>query len=564
MSKDILGSFRYPNLSWSLPILSKMALRRELKVLKPLPRTDIKETFQVLLSTSNLIAHNLSHGDLCEIKHPTGLRYPAIVSSAPKDIKDGIQISREAQDLYDLQQGNIISISPRFADISDAQRVQLCEVCVGNDSQSLDKSGQGHWAWILEYSLEKAKLAMPGMVIHEEVKGEKKAFRVQVINDSNRRDLYRTDQNHFKVEVVDIVQSQVSANRHLTVPTAELGGLDCQLRKLNKLVRRHSSGDECKAMIPTRLRNYQGSVLLYGTRGTGKTTVLQALRKAGWKGVYEISHDSNARGVVERQAAVKRLFSEALCSQPSIIIVDSLEEIVGRRIAQDVAGSKSLCLTLVQELERIKGSRVMVVAATRDLLDIPQDLRSPGVFDVEVETPIPDSNARAEILKILCGIPKEVPQPVLDDVALRTHGYVGGDLKRLWGHAVTLYEDRYNAPTPSVPKGNQDKTTTGKSTDDLEDDLLGLNICGVDQDREKLAVLLSQIKHDFEDALLQVRPTAMQEIFVEVPKVRWEDIGGQRELKRRLERAVMWQFKVHLAHIRKALVVKLSFSIQTK
>jgi SpoVK/Ycf46/Vps4 family AAA+-type ATPase len=108
----------------------------------------------------------------------------------------------------------------------------------------------------------------------------------------------------------------------------------------------------------------------------------------------------------------------------------------------------------------------------------------------------------------------------LDGIAARTHGFVGADLKKLLGQAVKTRDIRARA----------------SRTDDEQ--IISREVTS--------EALLHDMREDFENALFKVRPTAMQEVFVETPDIRWIDIGGQQKVKEELEEAIVWPIKVLL------------------
>ncbi|MGH9918607.1 MAG: AAA family ATPase, partial [Nitrososphaerales archaeon] len=159
--------------------------------------------------------------------------------------------------------------------------------------------------------------------------------------------------------------------------------------------------------------------------------------------------------------------------------------------------------------------KVVVIAATNrpDALD--PALRRPGRFDREIEIGIPDEKSRLEILQIHTrGMPME-PDVKLEEMARVTHGFVGADLQALAKEAAILAVRRV------IPEISMDETKVPAKT---------LN---------KIKVKMQ----DFQDALRDVQPSAMREVLVQVPNVKWEDIGGLTSVKEELTEAVEWPLK---------------------
>ncbi len=443
---------------------------------------------------------------------------PAIVWPAAEKIKEDIvQTSKALQKLYGLELGCKVLLSQTKHPIQDANDVGLCEVFKYESDVSLsplDEGGRFHWSWLLEYAVEQAGMLSPGMVLDNyECRGEKRAFKVQEINFSADPLLYRAHKG-CKVNIVENTMETAHPGDNLKcellIPSEGVGGLDRQIKQLNDIVAMYSPSYDSTSNVPAFFQPRQGGILLYGARGTGKSTLLRKVSEAGWQKVFHIDHTTDS------EAVITRIFSDALRYQPSVIIMDTLESIANKQESSSLGRAFCIGQLLSRQLERLENTRTLAIGSCRSLTDIYQDLRGVGRFELEVEIPIPDSVSRAEILKVLSGLPKDSVQSTLDGIATRTHGFVGADLRKLLGQAVKI-----RAIRDRVAKSDH------------------MGIKNVLPD-----VLLDDMKADFDGALLRVRPTAMQEVFVETPNVRWSDIGGQHGVKEELEEAVIWPIKV--------------------
>ena len=492
---------------------------------RPWPsRTDSRDIFRIFLSPSNLVLHKFSAGDVCNIETPVGIMKPAVVWPAVEKIKDDIvQTSKALQKLYGLELGCKVLLSQTKYPIQDAKDVGLCEVFEDETDVSilpLDEEGRFHWSWLLEYAVEQAVILSPGMMLDNyECKGEKRAFKVQNINFSADHMLYRAHKG-CKVYIVENTKETAHPKDNLKcellIPSDGVGGLDRQIKQLNDIVAMYSRSYDSLSNVPTFFQPRQGGILLYGARGTGKSTLLRRVSEAGWQKVFHIDYTTTTSRAEDGEAVITRVFSDALRYQPSVIIMDTLDSIANKEGSSSLGRATSVGQTLCRQLERLENTRTLAIGCARNLTDIHQDLRGVGRFELEIEMPIPDSKSRAEILKVLSGLPKDSIQSTLDGIATRTHGFVGADLKKLLGQAVKI-------------KAIRDRVS--------ESDHAGIENVLPD-------VLLDDMKADFDGALLRVRPTAMQEVFVETPNVRWSDIGGQHGVKEELEEAVIWPIKV--------------------
>jgi SpoVK/Ycf46/Vps4 family AAA+-type ATPase len=230
---------------------------------------------------------------------------------------------------------------------------------------------------------------------------------------------------------------------------------------------------------------------------------------AGWGGIF--AHNSEAN--------LRKIFEEAEKNAPAIIFFDEIDAIAPKR--DEVTGEveRRIVATLLSLMDGLKSrGKVIVIAATNRPNDIDPALRRPGRFDREIEVPVPDRNGRLEILKIHTRNMPLAKDVNLEEIADRTHGFVGADLMALCKEAAMSALRRV---LPEI----RDKLKEGE---EIPKDVL-----------EKLVVT----KQDFENALRIVEPSAMREVLVEVPKVKWEDIGGLEEVKKLLREMVEWPLK---------------------
>lgn len=504
------------------------------------PRTDLKDVFRVYLSPSTLLLHKLSSGDACTLQLPEEedgpevKSIPAIAWTAPERLQDNnVQTSKALQELRGLKLGDKVSIKALHEPITAANSVTLSEIPLADLHHPLaflDEIERGHWAWFLEQPLMKAEFLCPGMTVNEiDLKGQKRSFKIAQIDSSNSpHALYRFMSTSVVTVRGGVPQSVPSAveSRSLLIKQDGIGGLTRQLDILNQRLAAYG-GEFQRVKFPSYYRARRGGVLLYGPSGTGKSLLLRKVSEACWTKVYHIDADIVSRYGGNVDTAVARIFAEARRRQPSIVIIDHLETLAGKSRDFETVHSGSIAASLSEEFGRLGDSRILVLAATTNLSNIDDSLRRPGCFDLQIEIPIPDSKTRTEILKILSAIEKEAKVPILETLGDRTHGFVGADLDKL----VQLGVEKAKVRTLAT-HGNDLEARNGSLLD---------NDPPSTPDTE---VVVEVTSIDLEKALLEVRPTAMQEVFLETPKVRWTDIGGQHEVKKSLKQAVEWPFKV--------------------
>jgi transitional endoplasmic reticulum ATPase len=258
-------------------------------------------------------------------------------------------------------------------------------------------------------------------------------------------------------------------------------------------------------------------VLLYGPPGTGKTLLAKAVANESNAHFISISGpEIMSKFYGESEARLREIFKEAKEKAPSIIFIDEIDSIAPKR--EEVTGEVerrvvSQLLSLMDGLEA--RGKVIVIAATNRPNAIDPALRRPGRFDREIEIKVPDKRGRLEILQIHTRnmpLDTDVDQ---DRVAAVTHGFVGADLEYLCKEAAMKCLRRL------LPELN------------LEDEKLAPEVL------DKLIITRS----DFENAIKDVMPSAMREVYLEPPDVSWDDIGGLEEVKRELQEAVEWPMR---------------------
>ncbi|MDD3472035.1 MAG: CDC48 family AAA ATPase [Syntrophaceae bacterium] len=258
-------------------------------------------------------------------------------------------------------------------------------------------------------------------------------------------------------------------------------------------------------------------VLLHGPPGCGKTLIARSIANETEANFYSVSGPEIVHKFYgESEAHLRKIFAEASAKGPSIVFLDEIDAIAPQR--EKVVGDveKRVVAQLLALMDGLnKRQNLIVIAATNIPNALDPALRRPGRFDREIAIPIPDKNGRLEILEIHSrGMPlaSDVQMPHLADI---THGFVGADLEALCREAAMICLRRI------LP--------------DIDFAMAGIPY-------EQLAKLEVRMD-DFITALKEVEPSAIREVFVEVPDVKWEDVGGHTELKARLVESVEWPLK---------------------
>ena len=258
-------------------------------------------------------------------------------------------------------------------------------------------------------------------------------------------------------------------------------------------------------------------VLLHGPPGTGKTLLAKAVANETNSNFFTIGGPeimSKYHG--ESEERLRNIFQEAEKNAPSIIFIDEIDSIAPKR--EEVSGEveRRIVAQLLSLMDGMKSrGKVVVIAATNRVDAIDPALRRPGRFDREIEIGVPNRDGRLEVLQIHTrGMPldKDVNLQKLADIS---HGFVGADLQALAKEAAMRALRRV------LPDMNL-------SSESIPVDTL-----------RKIIVRMQ----DFTDVIKETEPSAMREVFVEVPDIKWEDIGGLSTIKQELQEAVEWPLK---------------------
>jgi transitional endoplasmic reticulum ATPase len=304
----------------------------------------------------------------------------------------------------------------------------------------------------------------------------------------------------------------------------DIGGLKDEIQKVREMIELPLRHPEIFEKLGVEAPK---GILLYGPPGTGKTLLAKAVATESNAHFIPISGpEIMSKFYGESEARLREIFKEAKEKAPTIIFIDEIDSIAPKR--EEVTGEVerrvvSQLLSLMDGLEA--RGKVIVIAATNRPNAIDPALRRPGRFDREIEIKVPDKRGRLEILQIHTrhmpleqgddkhGVGDKIVD--LEKLAAVTHGFVGADLEYLCKEAA-MKTLRRNLPDIK-----------------LEEDRLS------PETLDKLIVTMD----DFEGALKDVMPSAMREVYLETPDVKWAEIGGLESVKKELQEAVEWPLK---------------------
>ncbi len=354
------------------------------------------------------------------------------------------------------------------------------------------------------------RVVAKGEVIPLNVMGRRIGFTVTSVSPSDATVSLIDSNTEF---VIGTVPKQ-AAKGVPRITYEDIGGLRTEVQKVREMIELPLRHPEIFERIGIEAPK---GVLLHGPPGTGKTLLAKAVASETNANFYSIGGpEIMSKFYGESEEKLREIFKEAQENAPSIIFIDEIDSIAPKR--EEVSGDveKRIVSQLLTLMDGISSrGKIVVIGATNRPNAIDPALRRPGRFDREIEIGIPDEKGRHDILLI-----HSRGMPLTEDVDLAsiarvTHGFVGADLQALTKEAAMRSLRRI------LPE--------------------------IDLHQPKIpAEILNKIKvtkQDFDEALKDVQPSAMREVLVQRPNVRWEDIGGLQGIKDELAEAIEWPLK---------------------
>merc|ERR1712125_304450 len=281
-----------------------------------------------------------------------------------------------------------------------------------------------------------------------------------------------------------------------------------QIREMIELPLRHPALFKTLGVKPPR------GVLLYGPPGSGKTLIARAVANETGAFFFLINGpEIMSKQAGEAEGNLRRAFEEAEKNAPAIIFIDEIDSIAPKRDKTNGEVEKRIVSQLLTLMDGMKGrGQTVVIGATNRPNSIEGALRRFGRFDRELDIGVPDDNGRLEILRIHTKNMKLHSDVKLEDIAANTHGFVGADLAQLCTEAAL-----------QCIREKMDLI-------DLEEESIAAEIF------DSMAVT----QEHFTAAMGQCNPSSLRETVVEVPNIKWDDIGGLEETKRNLQEMILY------------------------
>lgn len=484
---------------------------------------DYKKTSTVVIHPAVLKANDISSGSMCIVSKigSNGIAVIAKVGDEKSHPLDVFLLSSTVRSVGNIILGDRLEVrkipsQPPYATAVTIGTLQ------GEDISAVVEKG------LVEKILDDSGIICPGMIFNDVSIASDKVSDIVVtsvesdsmpdiahmsLSDANTADpvflsppvLYKKGNTTVKFTTEKHASSKYNLPEPLTY--GFVGGLSKEIDILKNTI-------ELPLHQPTLFSDFgvtpPRGILLHGPPGTGKTMLLRCVANTANAHVLTINGPSIvSKYLGETEAALRGIFNEAIKYQPSIIFIDEVDSLAPNRASDDSGEVESRVVATLLTLMDGMGAngRLVVIAATNRPNSVDPALRRPGRFDQEVEIGIPDVDARLDILQKQIGRMSSERHTLVEDdiktIASKTHGYVGADLSALCRESVMRTIQRGLAQ-------------------------------GENMNRDLLQVGIS----DMENAMIDIRPSAMREIFLEMPKVYWSDIGGQEDLKRKMKEMI--------------------------
>ncbi|KAI9361474.1 P-loop containing nucleoside triphosphate hydrolase protein [Pilaira anomala] len=448
---------------------------------------------RIYLALVTMQQNLISTGDLIKVtkqqQMSIGIAWPSLTATS-----QDIELSTNVRLSSSLELGDFVDIEKCESSQIEATSVQVRLVT----KRDLNLN-QNFTTYLKEYLVEQTYITQ-SQIIDLIYLGDRLRIEILEITSKHPAHIYkltRTTKLQLKSD-----QPEPKKESVLNDGYKNIGGLSTQIQIVREMVETPLNNPELfqkYGLKPPR------GVLLFGPPGTGKTLIARAVaHEAGAHSIIINGPEILSKFYGETEQKLRDLFDDAIEHAPTVIFIDEIDALCPKRDEAPSELEKRVVTTLLTLMDgaTTENNRVVVIGATNRPNALDEALRRPGRFDREVEIGIPTSEARLSIMStIMAKIPHQLSAEEMELLASKSHGYVGADI------AAVCRE----AGLKCIKRCARSKTGS-------------------------LAVNLQ----DMNEAMIEIRPSAMREIMLEVPKVYWSDVGGQSDIKQRLKESVEW------------------------
>ena len=445
------------------------------------------------ISSENMQLLNLVSGDLIEIKSKSSI-IVKVMRIFDKNISENkIRLDGTTRSNISASIGELINISK--AEVQSAKSITLSPLQEGI------RFSDNPTEYFHSKLMNKALVLNQSIVI--DVFGTRLNYAVSKVNPKGN--VIVTP--FTKILVSDEVYS--GEMRSTGISYEDIGGLKNEIESIREMVELPMKHPEVFQKLGVGAPK---GVLLTGPPGTGKTLLAKAVATETDSAFFSIAGpEIMSKFYGESEKHIREIFEKAEKNAPSIIFIDEIDSIAPKRGEGIDQTEKRVVAQLLTLMDGLKSrGQLVVMAATNRPDDLDEALRRPGRFDRELKINPPGETGRKEILKIHTrGMPlaKDVN---FDEISRRTMGYTGADLNVLCKEAAL----KSIKPYFSDLKNMQEKVPT---------EIL---------DKIKVS------RDNFLEAAKGIEPSAMREVLINKPHVKWSDVGGLNKAKEKLRELV--------------------------
>ncbi|KJZ79217.1 hypothetical protein HIM_01368 [Hirsutella minnesotensis 3608] len=472
---------------------------------------------RIYISKESLLSltKGLDNGTLCYVERvdvadvPLPRREAALWLLPDKNVSPNVVLmSRAYQEATGLKIGDQVRIT--VADVPTPDAVEVVARDVDEQQQPIEDKHLCHWEYALALSMDRAEQVFPGMILEGvSITKLRRSFKVVAVNSETN------NLANFKLPSTAVRITRPGENEHQPAPAEPQGelvvlgvpGLTAQIEALNRFLRPFGR--------PFWVKDERASCafVIHGGRGTGKTMILRRLEETRWGKTFWIRS-------TDKLSTLRETFKQAHAQQPSIILIDGLEDF----LAKDRSNREIVIETLGDELDGLSQEAssanrlplvVVVVTCLDYMTDVPAKLQIRSRLLRNIALPIPRASERLEILTYLDPpMRPEEKQRCLTNIAHKTHAFNGNDLVNLVDRAKEILGDRL----------------------DRQHSTSAVDVACAETTPPTLNPTLNP--DDLDLALSFTRPSAMHDINLKPPTIHWQDVGGQESLKKILARMI--------------------------
>lgn len=314
-----------------------------------------------------------------------------------------------------------------------------------------------------------------------------------------------------KINISRVSSDSISQKSHSDVAYEDIGGLATELEQVREMIELPMSHPELFKRLGI---DPPKGVLLHGPPGTGKTLIAKAVANEVNADFHTISGpEIMSKYYGESEEQLREVFEEASENAPSIIFMDELDSIASQRGEASGDVERRIVAQLLSLMDGLEErNEVVVIGATNRVDAIDPALRRGGRFDREIEVSAPNKQGRREIFDVHTRSMPIEDEIDLDEYAEKTHGFVGADIEALCKESAMAALRRLK---PEL---------------DLDEDSISAEVLD--------SIYVTE--NDFKKSLRDIEPSALREVFVEVPDITWDDVGGLTDTKSQMQEIVQW------------------------